>query len=186
MYLTLKQCSELTDINISTCRYYKDVYLQYFRTQGEGKTTKFEKSSTVEILNVIKASYVRKLDHDQIVELLDKMYGVNVTTDIVTQEPDNNTIATQQEDLVQSIRHVLLEELIKQSHIIIQLQDELEDMRKEFNEGFARLREKDEKDEDGRRRVELRDNEVLQHLSDIKKEQQQRNKPLWKRIFSRT
>jgi len=183
VYLTLKQCSELTDINISTCRYYKDVYLQYFRTQGEGKTTKFEKSSTVEILNVIKASYVRKLDHDQIVELLDKMYGINVTTDIVTQEPDNSTEATQQEDLAHTIRHVLLEEITKQNRIIIQLQEEIEDMRAEFNEGFTGLHKKVE---DGYKDVENRDNEVIQRLNDIKVIQQQRNNPWWRRIFSQT
>ena len=180
MYLTLKQCSELTDINISTCRYYKDTYLPYFNTQGEGKTTKFERDSTIEILNIIKTSYTKKLDHDQIIEVLEKRFGV--VTDLVAQSPDNSTEATQQEDLVHSIRHTLLEELAKQNRIILQLQDELEDIRAEFKEGFTKLHEKDE---DGRRSAELRDNEVLQRLNDIKLIQQQRNKKPWWRFFGK-
>jgi len=178
MYLTLKQCSELTDINISTCRYYKDTYLQYFRTQGEGKTTKFEKSSTVEILNVIKASYVKKLDHDQIVEVLDKRYGVNITTDIVTQEPDNNTEATQQEDLVHSLRVMLQQELSRRDELILELQEEIEGIRQTLTDHNKRA-------EDRSRSVEERDNEVLQRLTEIK-EAQQRNNPWWRKLFSRT
>ena len=180
MYLTLKQCSELTDINISTCRYYKDVYLQYFRTQGEGKTTKFEKSSTVEILNVIKASYVKKLDHDQIVELLDKMYGVNITTDIVTQEPDNNTEATQQEDLMHSLRVMFQQELSRRDELILELQEEMECIKQT-------LTEHDKRAEDRSRSVEERDKDIMQAIRELQAEvQQQRNKPLWKRIFNRT
>ena len=95
MYLTLKQCSNLANINVSTARFYKDRYLQYFTTQGEGKTTKFEQDSTVEILCLIKASYAKGYDHDQITEVLDRRYGVNVT-DLVTQEADNSTETMQQ------------------------------------------------------------------------------------------
>jgi len=165
MYLTLKQCSELTDINISTCRYYKDTYLPYFNTQGEGKTTKFEKDSTIEILNIIKASYAKKMDHDQIIDILEKRYGVVV--DLVTQGPGNNTETTQQEDLVQSLKVIILD-----------LQEELADIKQT-------LLKQDERNEDGDRRAEARDNEVLQKLNDIKMIQQQRNKKPWWRFFDK-
>jgi len=175
MYLTLKQCSELTDINISTCRYYKDSYLEYFDTQGEGKTTKFEEHSTIEILKLIKSAYVKKLDHDQIVELLNVHRGF-IPSNPVVQVPDNNTETTQQEDLVHSLRIVLQQELNRRDELILELQEELESIRQT-------LAEHNEKAEDRARSAESRDGDIMSAIREL---QQQRNKPWWRRIFSQT
>jgi len=182
MYLTLKQCAELAEnMNVSTARYYKDSYFEYFDTNGEGKTTKFEEHSTIELLKLIKSAYVKKLDHDQIVELLNVHRGF-IPSNSVVQASDNNTEITQQEDLALNIRHILFEELAKQNRIILQLQDELEDMKAEFKEGLAGLYEKVE---NGHRDAESRDLEVMQKLNDIKLIQQQRNKPWWRKLFGK-
>jgi len=183
MYLTLKDCAELAHINVSSARFYKDKeeFRNYFKTSGEGKKIKYEQDSTVELLSFISKSYAEGLDADQIVELMDSRFGM-IVTDLATQEPDNNTETTQQEDLVHSLRHVLLEELAKQNHIILKLQDELENMKAEFKEGLAG---DSMKVENGHRDAESRDLEVMQKLNDIKLIQQQRNKRTWWKFFSK-
>ena len=180
MYLTLKDCAELAHINVSSARFYKDKeeFRNYFKTSGEGKKIKYEQDSTVELLSFISKSYAEGLDADQIVELMDSRFGM-IVTDLATQEPDNNAEITQQEDLVHSLRAMLQQELSRRDELILELQEEMESIKQT-------LAGQDKRAEDRARSVEERDNEVLQHLNDIKKEQQQRNKPLWKRIFNRT
>jgi len=178
MYSTLKRCSELAKQNISTSRFYKNKYLQYFKTSGEGKKTKFEESSTVELLRLIGESYTKGLDSDQITGLLDMQYGVTVT-DIAQQ--DNNSIGTtQHEDLVQSIRSVFVEEISKRDSLILDLQEELEGIKQA-------LAEQAERAEDSARRLEERDRDITQRLSDITTAQEQRNKekvPWYRRLFN--
>ena len=110
MDLTLKQASDLAHMNISTCRFYKDKYIQYFTTSGEGKKTKFEEKSTVEILLLIGKSYAEGLDQDQITEILDNRYGVNIVADIVPVENNNKIDATQQ-DVITAIKEAFREEV---------------------------------------------------------------------------
>jgi len=170
-------------VSESLTRFYRDKYEPYFSvSSGEGRHRKYSQQ-TIELIQFISKCYTDKMDHSQIVDALDSLYGVPVDNTVTDLMENNKTKVVQQEDLVHSIRHVLLEELTKQKLIILQLQEELGDMRAEFNKELTGLHEKVE---DGRKDVENRDREVLQHLNDIKKEQQQRNKPLWKRIFSRT
>jgi len=168
MYLTLKQCAELAHINISSARFYKDKeeFKHYFTTIGEGKKIKYEEKSTVEILSFIGKSYAEGLDADQIAGLMDNKFGV-IVTDLTTQDTDNNTEATQQEDLVQSLKVIILE-----------LQEELAEIKQT-------LLKQDERNKDRDRRAEARDNEVLQKLNDIKLIQQQRNKKPWWRFFGK-
>jgi len=181
MYLTLKQIAEGAGIGASLAAFYRDRFEEYLKVSGEGRHRKYDESN-IELFILIARHYKEGLDYDQIKQNLDKKYGYAVpnSTDLIE---NNKTKVVQQEDLAQSIRHVLLEELTKQNRIILQLQEELEDMRAEFKEGFANLHERAE---DGRIGAENRDREVLQRLNDIKEAQKQRNKPLWKRIFSRT
>jgi len=180
MYLTLKDCASLAGINVSSARFYKDKeeFRNYFKTTGEGKKIKYEQDSTVELLSFISKSYSEGLDADQIVGLMENRFGM-IVTDLATQEPDNSTEVAQQEDLMHSLRVMLQQELSRRDELILELQEELEGIRQT-------LTEHDKRAEDRYRSVEERDNEVLQRLNDIKKEQQQRNRPLWKRIFSRT
>ena len=178
MYLTLKDCALLADnMNVSSARYYKDTYLEYFDTQGEGKTTKFEEHSTIELLKLIKAAYVKKLDHSQIIELLNIKRGF-IPSNSITQVVDNTTETTQQEDLTHSIRLMLQQELNKRDKLILELQEEIQSI-KEI------LLKQDEGAEDRSRSSEFRDRDILQRINEIRAEQQQRNKPWWKR-FSRT
>jgi len=88
VYLTLKQCAELAHIGVSSARFYKDKpeFKHYFTTIGEGRNTKYQEESTVELLLLISKSYADNLDADQIVELLENRYGI--ITDLVTQEEE--------------------------------------------------------------------------------------------------
>jgi len=179
MYLTLKDCASLAGINVSSARFYKDKeeFRNYFKTTGEGKKIKYEQDSTVELLSFISKSYSEGLDADQIVGLMENRFGM-IVTDLATQEPDNNTEATQQEDLVQSLRAMLQQELSRRDELILELQEEIEGIRQTLTDHNKRA-------EDRSRSVEERDNEVLQRLTEIK-EAQQRNNPWWRKLFSRT
>jgi len=179
MYLTLKDCAELAHINVSSARFYKDKdeFRHYFKTTGEGKKIKYEEKSTVEVLQFISKSYTEGLDADQIVNLMDNKFGM-IVTDLTAQEPDNTTETTQQEDLTHSIRLMLQQELNKRDKLILELQEEIQSI-KEI------LLKQDEGAEDRSRSSEFRDRDILQRINEIRAEQQQRNKPWWKR-FSRT
>jgi hypothetical protein len=109
MDITLKQASDLAQLNISSCRFYKDKYIQYFTTSGEGKTMKYEKDSTVELLILIRESYKKGLDQDQITQILDEKYGVNVT-DLIPQEKENEITITPQE-LINEIKETFSTEI---------------------------------------------------------------------------
>ena len=181
MYLTLKQIAERAGIGASLAAFYRDRFGEYLKVSGEGRNRKYDESN-IELFMLVARHYKEGLDYDQIKQNLDNKYGYSVpnSTELAG---NSNTKVAQQEDLAHTIRHVLLEELTKQNRIILQLQEELDDMRAEFNEGFAGV---NKKVEDGHRDVESRDIEVLQRLNDSKVIQQQRNKPLWRRIFNRT
>ena len=109
MDITLKQASDLAQLNISSWRFYKDKYIQYFTTSGEGKTMKYEKDSTVELLILIRESYKKGLDQDQITQILDEKYGVNVT-DLIPQEKENEITITPQE-LINEIKETFSTEI---------------------------------------------------------------------------
>jgi len=180
MFLTLKDCASLAGVGVSSARFYKDKeeFRHYFKTSGEGKKIKYEEKSTVEILQFISKSYTEGLDADQIVGLMDNKFGM-IVTDLTAQAPDNTTETTQQEDLMHSLRLMLQQELNKRDELILELQEEIQSI-KEI------LLKQDERSEDRHRKVELRDNEVLQAIRALQAESQQRNKPWWKRILNRT
>ena len=135
MYTTLKRCAELADnLNISTARFYKDKYLQYFTTSGEGKKTRYDETSTVELLLLITNSYKQNFDMDQIVELLDSKYGV-IVTDLVPQTEDNTTVTVQQ-SMVEVIRTAVSEE-------VKQLSDQVETLIKDANTRDAQSQSRD-------------------------------------------
>ena len=121
MDITLKQVGEITGINISTIRYYKNSFKQYFTTSGEGKSTKYEEKSTVDIMNLISNGYKRGYDKEQILELLDSKYGINVVTDLVTQEEDNSTIIAPQ-DLIKLFQ----DEMEKHNNAITELTNKVD------------------------------------------------------------
>jgi len=136
MYTTLKRCAELADnLNISTARFYKDKYLQYFTTSGEGKKTRYDETSTVELLLLITNSYKQNFDMDQIVELLDSKYGV-IVTDLVPQTEDNTTVTARQ-SMVEAIRTVVSEE-------VKQLSDQVETLINDANTRDVQSQSRDE------------------------------------------
>jgi len=181
MDLTLKQIAERVGIGASLAAFYRDRFEEYLKVSGEGRHRKYDESN-IELFLLVAKHYKDGLDYEQIKQDLDKKYGYAIPNSTELME-NNRTKVVQQEDLAQNIRHTLLEELAKQNHIILKLQDELEDMRAEFDKGFVKLYEKAE---DSRRSAESRDAEVLQKLNDIKLIQQQRNKKPWWKFFSKS
>ena len=104
-------------------------------------------------------------------------YGVAIT-DIAQQ--DNNSIeTTQHEDLVQSIRSVFSEEISRRDSLILDLQEELEEIKQTLIEQAKRA-------EDRARRLEERDKDITQRLRDITTVQEQHNKekiPWYRRLL---
>ena len=79
----------------------------------------------------------------------------------------------QQEDLAHSL-HLIYEELQRRGSVILELQEELEGIRRT-------LAEQDKRAEDRARDSENRDEEII-HM--MRATQQQRNKPWGKRLFN--
>jgi len=127
MDITLKKISEITSINISTIRFYKDKYLQYLTTSGEGRTMKYEQVTSVAIFSLVAESYKKNFDQDQIIELLDQRFGVNIVTDLVAQPDDNNAAATQQ-DVLSEIRSMFKEEMQSRDEAIAELSDKVDSL----------------------------------------------------------
>jgi len=176
MFLTLKQISDKTGIGVSLIRFYRDRYEEYLQFTGDGRTRKYAENSA-DIFLLVAKHYKNGLDYDQIKQDLDNKYGFVIPNSIELTEDKTKT--TQQEDLVQSLKLMLQQELNRRDELILELQEELADIKET-------LLKQDEKAEDRYRRTEDRDNEVLQAIRALQAETQQRNKPLWKRIFSRT
>jgi len=185
VYLTLKQCADLAKIGVSSARFYKDKpeFKHYFTTIGEGRNTKYQEGSTIELLTLISKSYADNLDADQIVEILESSYGV--VTDLVTQEKKNNSTTEQQEDLTHSIRAIFSEELGKRDQLILDLQEQLSDNQQELTDIKQSLESLHEKSEN-RDRTSLRRHEditlMMKNLMAEKERIQQQRK--WWHIFS--
>lgn len=133
MDYTLKQCADKAKLGQSTARFYKEKYLEYFTTSGEGRATKYAEN-TVDILLLIAKSYKDKLDYDQIKEVLDGLYGVNVSTSLVEQGDNNNTVVVQQNELIEIIHGLrdslesvvqTVERLEKKSDVVAERHDRL-------------------------------------------------------------
>jgi len=125
MDVTLKRIAEITSLNISSIRFYKDKYIQYLTTSGEGRTMKYEQDSSVAIFNLVADSYKKHMDQEQIIELIEAQYGINVTTDLAVQE-DNRTITTQQ--VMESIREMFIKELSSRDLIIAELTEKVDSL----------------------------------------------------------
>jgi len=174
MFLTLKQISDKTGIGVSLLRFYRDRYEEHLQFTGDGRTRKYAENS-VDIFLLIAKGYREKLDYEQIKQELDNKCGF-----IIPNLTQSKTETTEQEDLVQSLRAMLQQELSRRDELILELQEEIESIKQA-------LTEHNERAEDRSRSAESRDGDIMQAIRELQSEkQQQRNKPLWKRIFSRT
>jgi len=177
MIYTLKQCAKLAELGESTARFYRDRYEQYFSVaSGEGRSRKYSQE-TINLLQFISKCYNDKMDHSQIIEALDNLCGVPISTQIAE---NSNTNAIQQEDLVKSIKLIFIDELNKRDSLILDLQEELEGIKQA-------LAEQAERAEDSARRLEERDRDITQRLRDITTAQEQRNKekvPWYRRLLN--
>lgn len=129
MDYTLKKIAELAQINVSSARYYRDLYESYFTTTGEGRNRRYSESN-IALLKSISKMYSEGMLAAQIVETLDSSYGIPVTRDLpVVQE---NT-ATQQ-DILNEVRNIFKEE-------IKTLEDKVDALAQGSQERDARLME---------------------------------------------
>lgn len=108
MDITLKRIAEITSINISSIRYYKDLYFKYLTTSGEGRTMKYEEKSSVAIFTLVAESYKKRMVYEQIVELIEGAYGIPTVGNLEVK--DNNTAIVQQ-DVITAIKEAFREEV---------------------------------------------------------------------------
>jgi len=144
MYVTLKACADKAGINISSARFYKDKFLQYFATSGEGRNTKYDEESTVEILALISKLYKQNMDEAQIIEELENRYGIPTVGHLVQQEKDNNSETTQQE-LINAVTEVFRGEISRLEDKIDELAQGSKSRDELLMETLVAIRERDRK-----------------------------------------
>jgi len=105
-FITLKKCSDISGIGHSSVRFYRDRYESYFTSQGVGRHRMYS-TSTPELLLLIVKLYKEGLKYPQIIEELDKVYGMPLTTDNIER---SNANAVQQ-DIVNDIKTTFIEEI---------------------------------------------------------------------------
>lgn len=182
MGLTLKQCAEKAGQPESTARFYRDRFIEFFSFTGESRHREYDES-TVDVLQAIARLYNEGLNHKQVKEALDGLFGVPVTNTAVSQGSSSKT-AGAQFDTESVIRDVFQEELARRDEIILRMErklDGLMDIVIERDEVITKLEQK--VDEHARSAVD-RDREVMETIREVQAEaQRERSMPWWRRIF---
>ena len=122
MKLTFKQVAEKAGVNQSTAAFQRDKFLQFFTFTGEGRHRKYAEES-VEILSLISKMYAESKTYEDILETLEKRFGVQVTDIAVVAE---NT--TTQLDIIEGIRDMLKDELSQRDDAIGRLENKVDEL----------------------------------------------------------
>ena len=102
MNLTFKQCAELAEVKESTARFYRDTFLGFFSSVGEGRKRQYH-PSVVEVIKFISTNYAQNLTQEQIQILLEQKYGV--TVEVTPQQLNNATQELHNAVVMQSQEH---------------------------------------------------------------------------------
>jgi len=176
MNLTFKQVCDTAKINESTGRFYKNKFEEFFASAGVGRHKKYDDRAT-ELLLLIAKLYGEGNDYEQVRMSLEEEMGVP-TTNVVKQQSSSSYEVVQQ-DIENSFRRVLREEMEKRDAVIFELQDELEQVK----EALLRMEQKGE--ELAKTAID-RDREVMEAIRAVQTAtQQQSSRPWWKKILGR-
>lgn len=118
MKLTFKQIAEKAGVNPSTAAFQRDKFLSYFSYTGEGRRRKYGEDS-IELLRTISTLYAEGKTYEDILDVLENRFGVQVT-DVAVQEPKI--------DVVETIRGVMREELSRRDNAIERLEEKVDEL----------------------------------------------------------
>lgn len=120
MRLSWKDVYTQAKVNPSTSAWQRDRFLSYFTYTGEGRHRKYGEDS-IELLRTISTLYAEGKTYEDILDVLENRFGVQVDTTPVVQE-------TPQIDVVEVIRGVMREELERRDDAIERLESKVDEL----------------------------------------------------------
>ncbi|RCO04253.1 MerR family transcriptional regulator [Bacilli bacterium] len=163
--MTMAEVAKELNIPESTARYYRDHFIDYIPSVGEGRKKRY-RLETVEVLRFIAEGFKRKLTAIEIEDSLSQMFPKNIdmkettaiTTAVVQQqsENDNKHYALQLQNA--------LEQMNATMKIIADQKEEITELRKHV----ADIEKQQQKQEDYiNNRLKERDQKLMESLKEI-------------------
>jgi DNA-binding transcriptional MerR regulator len=195
--MTIAEVAKELNIPESTARYYRDNFIDYIPSVGEGRKKRY-RSETVEVLRFIAEGFKRKLTAIEIENGLSQMFPRNfdieqptATTAAVVQQQSENEVKQYALQL-----QMALEQMGKTMQVIADQKEEITELRKHV----ADVEKKQQKQEDYiNNKLEERDQKLIQSLRDsqetkklllevqeqIAASQEEKKKGFFARLFNR-
>jgi len=120
-YLSWREVYEMANVNQSTSSFQRQKFLKFYNFTGEGRNRKYEEGS-VDVLVLTSTMYNKGNTYEEIVEVLEGKYGVQIINEL---EAQHNSSTTQQVSFEDTIRKVFQEELTKRDNIILELKESI-------------------------------------------------------------
>lgn len=162
--MTIAEVAKELDIPESTARYYRDSFIDYIPSVGEGRKKRY-RSETVEVLRFIAEGFKRKLTATEIENGLSQMFPRNF--DI--EQPTAVTTAVAQQQAENDVKQYALqlqiafEQMGKTMQVIADQKEEIAELRKHV----ADVEKKQQHQEDYiNNKLEERDQKLIQSLRD--------------------
>ncbi|WEZ10427.1 MerR family transcriptional regulator (plasmid) [Priestia flexa] len=162
--MTIAEVAKELDIPESTARYYRDSFIDYIPSVGEGRKKRY-RSETVEVLRFIAEGFKRKLTATEIENGLSQMFPRNF--DI--EQPTAVTTAAAQQQAENDVKQYALqlqiafEQMGKTMQVIADQKEEIAELRKHV----ADVEKKQQHQEDYiNNKLEERDQKLIQSLRD--------------------
>lgn len=189
--MTIAEIAKELHIPESTARYYRDGFIDYIPSVGEGRKKRY-RSETVEVLRFIAEGFKRKLTATEIEDGLSRMFPRNldieqptaVTTAAAQQQPENeiNQYALQLQ--------MAFEQMGKTMEVIADQKEEIAELRKHVADVEKKQQEQQEyintKLEDRDRQLI----ESLREIQEVKKEiastREEKKKGFFARFFDKS
>jgi DNA-binding transcriptional MerR regulator len=160
--MTIAEVAKELNIPESTARYYRDNFIDYIPSVGEGRKKRY-RSETVEVLRFIAEGFKRKLTAIEIENGLSQMFPRNfdieqptATTAAVVQQQSKNEVNQYALQL-----QMALEQMGKTMQVIADQKEEITELRKHV----ADVEKKQQKQEDYiNNKLEERDQKLIQSL----------------------
>ncbi|MEK5066964.1 MerR family transcriptional regulator [Cytobacillus sp. FSL R5-0596] len=169
--MTIAEIAKELDIPESTARYYRDSFIDYVPSVGEGRKKRY-RPETVEVLRFIAEGFKRKLTATEIENGLSQMFPRNF--DI--EQPTAITTAVAQQQSENEIKQyalqlqIALEQMTKTMRVIADQKEEITELRKHVADIEKKQQEQqnyiDAKLEERDRKL----TESLRTLQEVKKE----------------
>lgn len=129
--MTIAEIAKELDIPESTARYYRDNFIDYVPSVGEGRKKRY-RPETVEVLRLIAEGFKRRLTATEIENGLSQMFPRN----FAIEEPTTITTAAAQQQSENEVKQyalqlqIALEQMTKTMQVIADQKEEIAELRK--------------------------------------------------------